>query len=273
MLSWVTVADIQILGGVFESPAENFAGGFLSRIKLFQSYPYLLPTILAATVLLTGAIMACFLSWDGGVRGGTRIALPAEKDEPLIPSAATPAREVSPVPSHRTAVPIARGGGLFSPRDPREAEMAAGGAGYGTSVPHARRDSRASLGTAYGYGGIRSKHPTLAARAAENARKVSLATRRMSDGEEVEEEVHERRMTFAKKLLLGMFFTLSLFSRWRCNQQLVRMASFERKSTFSTDKQRTKKTPSTSTISGYPPRSPKIPPFSRTTTMNWTRET
>ena len=151
--------------------------------------------------------MACFLSWDGGVRGGTRITLSAEKDEPLQPATSTPVRGASPVPSQRTAVPSVRAGlGILSPRDPREAEMAAGGAGYGTSVPHARRDSRASLGTAYGYGGIRSKHPTLAARAAENARKVSLAaTRRMSMEDDGEEEVHERRMTFATKLLLGEY--------------------------------------------------------------------
>lgn len=192
---------------MFESPAENFAGTFLSQITLFQSFPYLLPTILAATVLLTGAIMACFLSWDGGVRGGSRITLPAEKDEPLQPAPETPARVASPVPSHRTAVPMPHPGrALLSPRDPREAEMAAGGAGYGTSVPHARRDSRASLGTAYGYGGIRSKHPTLAARAAENARKVSLATRRMSMEDDGPVEGAESSMTFAKKLLMGVFF-------------------------------------------------------------------
>lgn len=96
--------------------------------------------------------MACFLSWDGGVRGGTRIALAAEKDEPLVPDGeSTPLRSVSPAPSHGTAVPSIRGGrDLLSPRD---TETAAGGAGYPglSQVPHARRDSRASLGTAYGY--------------------------------------------------------------------------------------------------------------------------
>lgn len=99
--------------------------------------------------------MACFLSWDGGVRGGSRITLPAEKDEALVPvpdNDGTPLRPVSPAPSHGTAVPSMRGH-----RDmlsPGMAETAAGGAGYpglSQQVPHARRDSRASLGTAYGY--------------------------------------------------------------------------------------------------------------------------
>jgi hypothetical protein len=132
---------------------QTWAGTFLADVPLFQSFPYILPTILGSMILFAGATMACFLSWDGGVRGGTRIALPAEKDEPLVAEEddGTPLRSVSPTPSHGTIVPSLR-----SPRDllsPRDTENAAGGAGYpglSAQVPHARRDSRASLGTAYG---------------------------------------------------------------------------------------------------------------------------
>lgn len=129
---------------------QNWPGTFLAEIPLFRSFPYILPTILGAMILVAGAIMACFLSWDGGVRGGSRIALPAEKDEPLVPAENTPMRSSSPAPSHGTAVPSLRGRrDLLSPR---EQESAAQGAGYPglSQVPHARRDSRASLGTAYG---------------------------------------------------------------------------------------------------------------------------
>jgi hypothetical protein len=48
------------------------------------------------------------------------------------------------------------------------------------------------------YGGIRSKHPTLAARAAlEAARRVSAATQRPAPGEDEDEP------SLAQKLLLG----------------------------------------------------------------------
>lgn len=186
-----------ILGGVFESPASNFAGTFLARIVLFQNYPYLLPTILGAGILLVGAILSCFLSWDGGVRGGQRIALPVEKDEPLVAAVAAPGA-ASPAPSNRTAVPVPS-------LRPKRSVLSPGieeGSRYpalGASVPHARRDSRASLGTAYGYGGIRSKHPTLAARAAlEAARRVSAQVPLQDD-----EEEEPKRLGFAQKLLLA----------------------------------------------------------------------
>jgi hypothetical protein len=120
----------------------------LTELGLFQSFPYLLPTLIAGTILVFGSILACFLSWDGGVRGGSRIALPVEKNEPLAP---VPARDDSPAPSAPTTVPSLRGkrSGFLSPRD---TELAANGAGYpGVSgSAHPRRDSRASLGTAYG---------------------------------------------------------------------------------------------------------------------------
>ncbi|KAK8853268.1 hypothetical protein IAR55_003970 [Kwoniella newhampshirensis] len=197
-----------ILGGVFESPAENFPGSFLSKIGLFQSFPYVLPTLIAGVILTIGAILACFLSWDGGVRGGSRIALPMEKDEPLLPpSPGLTERATSPAPSNRTAIRppsmnIRRAGML----SPGVDENAANGAGYPglSSSHHGRRDSRASLGTAYGYGGIRSKHPTLAARAAiEAARRASTAVGRPDEDDDEEEEGAHGALGLAQKLLLA----------------------------------------------------------------------
>ena len=53
------------------------------------------------------------------------------------------------------------------------------------------------------YGGIRSKHPTLAARAAlEAARRASQATYRQ-EGEDEGEEQAEPRLGLAQKWLLG----------------------------------------------------------------------
>ncbi|WWC94943.1 hypothetical protein V866_001795 [Kwoniella sp. B9012] len=198
-----------IIGGVFESPVDNFPGTFLSKIGLFQGFPYVLPTLIASVILVAGAILACFLSWDGGVRGGSRIALTVEKDEPLAGASPAVERTISPAPSSRTAIRVPsfsiRRNAAFSPG---ETEAASHGAGYPalSTTPHARRDSRASLGTAYGYGGIRSKHPTLAARAAlEAARRASAAIPRLEDEEEDEEEgAHARgALGLAQKLLLA----------------------------------------------------------------------
>ncbi|WVQ84654.1 hypothetical protein IAT38_006809 [Cryptococcus sp. DSM 104549] len=198
-----------IIGGVFESPEENFPGSVLSKIGLFKSFPYVLPTLLGAAVLITGAILSCFLSWDGGVRGGSRIALPLEKDEPL--AGASPAQvenNASPAPSSRTAVrvpSIHTRRGMLSPGN--EEDAAAAGAGYpalSSSAPGGRRDSRASLGTAYGYGGIRSKHPTLAARAAlEAARRASAAVAPQDESDDENTESGNKALRVAQRLLLA----------------------------------------------------------------------
>ncbi|KIR98446.1 hypothetical protein L804_04018 [Cryptococcus deuterogattii 2001/935-1] len=200
-----------IIGGVFESPKENFPGTVLAKIRkmtdLFQSFPYMLPTIIGATVLAVGAILSCLLSWDGGVRGGSRIALAIEKNEPLAGASPVPGNHASPAPSSRTAIrapSISLRRGVLSPG--QEEEDAAHGAGYpelSRSVG-GRRDSRASLGTAYGYGGIRSKHPTLAARAAvEAARRASAAVGRPDQSDEEEGEMGNRALKVAQSLLLA----------------------------------------------------------------------
>ena len=64
--------------------------------------------------------------------------------------------------------------------------------------------------TQYRYGGIRSKHPTLAARAAlEAARRVS-SIQHPDDGEDMQEdgEEEERRPNFAQRLLLGQSLSI-----------------------------------------------------------------
>lgn len=196
-----TCTDDQIIGGLFQDPSDNYPGTWIGNIKLFQRLPYLLPTIMGGSIMFFGALLACFLSWDGGVRGGSRITLEVEKDEPLVPGSR--AGSVSPQPAHRnsvaaaSAVRIPANNNLFSP----DREDQAGTSALGTSHRHAaqRRDSLASLGTAYGYGGIRSKHPTLAARRAiEAARRASAV-----DGGQRGPEGDRRSVSLATKLLLA----------------------------------------------------------------------
>lgn len=179
---------------------------FQCLLALFQSFPYILPTIIGGTVLAVGAILSCFLSWDGGVRGGRRIALAVEKNEPLAGASPAPGRHASPALSSRTAirVPSVSLRRVLSPGQGEE--DAARGAGYPELSRSAggRRDSRASLGTAYGYGGIRSKHPTLAARAAlEAARRASAAVGRPNESDEEDGEMGNRALKVAQKLLLA----------------------------------------------------------------------
>lgn len=88
-------------------------------------------------------MLACFLSWDGGVRGGSRITLPIEKTETVNPGQEIE-RSASPVPSqHATIRTIKNKRSLIL--SPAEEPT-----GFSTSVRNPRRDSRASLGTAYG---------------------------------------------------------------------------------------------------------------------------
>ncbi|KAF8270431.1 hypothetical protein EI94DRAFT_1658702 [Lactarius quietus] len=66
-----------IVGGGFETPAQKWPNVF-GKIPLFVEYPYLLPTSIAASVTLVGAILSLFLGPDGGPREGA-IRLPPEK--------------------------------------------------------------------------------------------------------------------------------------------------------------------------------------------------
>ncbi|BEI92065.1 uncharacterized protein CcaverHIS019_0408850 [Cutaneotrichosporon cavernicola] len=203
-----------VIGGVFESPSVNWPGTFLGRIPMFERLPYFLPTLLGGSIMFIGAVLACFLSWDGGVRGGQRIQLEVEKDEPLAA-----ARGETPAPSRRPtlsqAMRISNTGDLLSPAahegTPLGGSMYGQTPGYSSSQapqygqsaprPMPRHESMASIGTAYGYGGIRSKHPTLAARRAiEAARRRSAA---QGGRGSVGEEDADRNISFATKLLLA----------------------------------------------------------------------
>ncbi|KLT39562.1 major facilitator superfamily MFS-1 [Cutaneotrichosporon oleaginosum] len=201
-----------VIGGMFESPAVNWPNTFFGRIAIFKRLPYFLPTLLGGSIMFIGAVLACFLSWDGGVRGGQRIQLEVEKDEPLAPPRGEtpgPAR-----PPSSQALRINNPGGLLSPTAHEGTPFGGSVYGqtpgystshvpqYGQSVPRTvpRHESIASIGTAYGYGGIRSKHPTLAARRAiEAARRLSAAQGRGSVGA----EDADRNVSFATKLLLA----------------------------------------------------------------------
>ncbi|PWN29800.1 hypothetical protein BDZ90DRAFT_226030 [Jaminaea rosea] len=58
-----------ILGGILEHPAEKFPGVF-GGIKLFETYPYLLPCLAGASFTTLGAILSLFIGPDGGPRQG-----------------------------------------------------------------------------------------------------------------------------------------------------------------------------------------------------------
>jgi hypothetical protein len=154
--------------------------------------------MIAATILAIGAVLACFLSWDGGVRGGGRITLPVAENEPLQEENTEDLD--SPAPS--TA--YGKQTGYFTGRTHDSEALSPAVAGSGAA---ARRGSLASMGggTAYGYGGVRSKHPTLAARSmAEAARRVSTATARPPAGDDDDEEHEESTAArLAQRFLLG----------------------------------------------------------------------
>lgn len=164
-----------VIGGGFESPARNYPTSFFAKIKLFEEFPYLLPCLIAAFFLATGAILSIGLSWDGGPKR-KRIALPIDKDEALQPSE-TP----------QATVPAPR---VVSSADPEAQD--------------ARRASRMSIGAgaaggAHGYGTIRRKRESMAARA---SRRESMATVRINEDGAVE-DVEEEHVSLARRLLFG----------------------------------------------------------------------
>lgn len=122
---------------MFQSPAHNFPNMFFGKIELFRRMPYLLPTMMGAIILFLNAILGCFLSWDGGVRGGQRLQLEVEKDEPLIPSHAA----TEPPTPGQSGIHI-KPGHLFTPAQEESNALEAS--------MKMRRESLASLGTAYG---------------------------------------------------------------------------------------------------------------------------
>ncbi|TRM63611.1 hypothetical protein BD626DRAFT_494826 [Schizophyllum amplum] len=68
-----------IVGGTFERPADKWPGVF-GDISLFTTYPYLLPSLIAASVTFTGSVLSLFLGPHGGPREGA-IQLQPEKPD------------------------------------------------------------------------------------------------------------------------------------------------------------------------------------------------
>lgn len=63
-----------------ETPAKRWPTSF-GRIPLLQTYPYLLPPMIASLILMIGAILSLFLAWDGGPREGAIFLAPEKLDE------------------------------------------------------------------------------------------------------------------------------------------------------------------------------------------------
>ncbi|EIN08381.1 major facilitator MFS-1 [Punctularia strigosozonata HHB-11173 SS5] len=146
-----------IIGGAFETPAKKWPGIFEKTI--FVNYPYLLPTAIASSITLTGAILTCFLGPDGGPRQGA-IKLP-EKDEnrpATIPeeeedSAPSVILESSPRKSIYGSLRKKVSGYFGKPsQDPGE-DVATPPVPMAVPVPRVRSVSRSKAdGSAYGYG-------------------------------------------------------------------------------------------------------------------------
>ncbi|KAG8734812.1 hypothetical protein FRC12_018344 [Ceratobasidium sp. 428] len=131
-----------IIGGAFESPAEKWA--LFQHVPLFIEFPYLLPTIVAASITIAGALLALTLDRDGGPRAST---LSSGTDGPIESVIGTeaglpnPPPEVQSVlspslPSHSTIYPIAENAPL---------RLAVGTENYGatgSSVPAEETETR-----------------------------------------------------------------------------------------------------------------------------------
>ncbi|CAE6426909.1 unnamed protein product [Rhizoctonia solani] len=57
-----------IIGGVFESPAKKW--DLFAQLPVFVEFPYLLPTLVAASITISGGLLALTLDRDGGPRSG-----------------------------------------------------------------------------------------------------------------------------------------------------------------------------------------------------------
>ncbi|KAK1228030.1 hypothetical protein PQX77_008945 [Marasmius sp. AFHP31] len=73
-----------VVGGTFEHPAAKWPEIF-GETSLFSDLPYLLPCLIAATFMLTGSFLACFLGPDLGPSDG-RSSLNPEKVNVPLPS-------------------------------------------------------------------------------------------------------------------------------------------------------------------------------------------
>ncbi|KAJ9099285.1 hypothetical protein QFC21_004166 [Naganishia friedmannii] len=185
-----------VIGGGFESPARNYPNSFFAKIKLFDQFPYLLPCTIAAAFLAAGALLSTGLSWDGGPKRKP-IGLPVNKDEGLQPNT-EPSEETNPTNDNHLA-----GSTLHSERS--RSRSASRPRGFSMNDPEAqevaRHENRMSMGGAHGYGAIRRKRESMAARA---SRRESMATVRINDNGEVEDiNEAEEPVSLARRLLLA----------------------------------------------------------------------
>ncbi|KAJ9116389.1 hypothetical protein QFC22_004830 [Naganishia vaughanmartiniae] len=185
-----------VIGGGFESPARNYPNSFFAKIRIFEQFPYLLPCTIAAAFLAVGALLATGLSWDGGPKRKP-IALPMNKDEGLQPTAEL-ARETGGTDHNHLAVST-----VLAERS----RSRSGSRPRGLSIHDAeaqevaRHANRMSMGGAHGYGAIRRKRESMAARA---SRRESMATVRINDDGKVEDfNEEEEPVSLARRLLLA----------------------------------------------------------------------
>ncbi|KAF8186962.1 major facilitator superfamily domain-containing protein [Mycena galopus ATCC 62051] len=202
-----------IVGGSFERPAVKWPGIFEDTI--LDTYPYLLPCAVAASVTLIGSILACFLGPDGGPREGSirLIEKPDQDAHPAIPEEES--RPPTPVFDEHERSSLAgtirkKFSGYFATRVPD-----APSPGGGSPIPQQpvrldrtrtfSRTSRAN-GSAYGYAG--SYRNRLASNATANlsVRRGSMASsvrRRRGSNMDAHRESATSDLNFAQRLLMA----------------------------------------------------------------------
>lgn len=125
---------------------------------LFINFPYLLPCLIAGTILAIGSLLSFGLSWDGGPRR-SRIALPIEKTSTADQAGAESIRARSPSPTGLAASVRRKASSIFTGvadaaesagqlLTPQQARLAA--VRDQEAQERVRRASRGSMGTAYG---------------------------------------------------------------------------------------------------------------------------
>ncbi|KAJ8081544.1 hypothetical protein PM082_007389 [Marasmius tenuissimus] len=208
-----------IIGGSFERPADKWPEVF-AKFEIFQEYPYLLATSIAAVIMLIGAFLACFLGPDGGPREGG-IRLPAEKID--VPSP-IPEESVPPTPNFEPTEPqsltrflgrrVSRkiSGYFGRPQTPQpgpESPIVQPPVPLSMSPRTERRDSRTSRfgGSAYGYGSYRNRlvsNATVASRLRRGSAASNAAYRRGSNVAVMRESMADTSdLNFAQRLLMA----------------------------------------------------------------------
>ncbi|KAF8591246.1 hypothetical protein K439DRAFT_1402380 [Ramaria rubella] len=217
-----------IIGGTFESPVEKWPGVF-AKIPIFVRLPYLLPCAVAASITFTGAVLSLFLARDGGSREGA-IRLPIGKEETEPPpedvqetfgsgdlitddnASITSSnivrklqRKVSKRFSQLLAKRVTDAHAPVSPSSDRHA--------LSSSIPIPRKTNRIASGrtsrangSAYGYGGPRSRLPSAAVSLRRGSITSTLRRRRGTFGEQPLTSTvssHGEGSNFAQRLLMA----------------------------------------------------------------------